>query len=134
MASSSSSVPVAQAETFPDGTTDYVPIRKKNYDIRKPRRFPAVLPKKGCAGLHADSGPMTDITETPITWGNWYQHVNWLNTYFIIVVPLIGLISSYWVDLQLKTAIFAVAYYYFAGLGISMSAAVGEGKLRVINH
>ena len=83
---------------------------------------------------HADSSRIIDITETPITWGNWYQHVNWLNTYFIIVVPLIGLISSYWVDLQLKTAIFAVAYYYFAGLGISMSAAVGEGKLRVINH
>jgi hypothetical protein len=38
MASSSSSkVPVAEAETFPDGTTDHVPLRKKNYDIRKPR-------------------------------------------------------------------------------------------------
>lgn len=51
MASSSSSVPVAQAETFPDGTTEYVPMRKRNYDTRKPRRFPAVLPKKACARL-----------------------------------------------------------------------------------
>ena len=61
----------------------------------------------------------TDITEQPITWANWYQHVNWLNTYFIIVVPMVGPISSYWVNLQYKTAIFAVAYYFFAGLGIS---------------
>ena len=65
------------------------------------------------------TGAPSDITEQPITWANWYQHVNWLNTYFIIVVPMVGLISSYWVNLQFKTAIFAVAYYFFAGLGIS---------------
>jgi hypothetical protein len=43
MASSSSSkVPVAEAETFPDGTTDHIPLRKKNYDVRKPRTLPAL--------------------------------------------------------------------------------------------
>ena len=62
---------------------------------------------------------ITDITETPITWANWPQHVNWLNTTFIIFIPLVGLVSSYWIDLQFKTAVFAVAYYFFAGLGIS---------------
>ncbi len=50
---------------------------------------------------------------------NWYQHVNWLNTLFILVIPAAGLISSYWVSMQFKTAVFAVAYYFFAGLGIS---------------
>ncbi|KAL2258450.1 hypothetical protein VTK26DRAFT_8230 [Humicola hyalothermophila] len=95
MASSSSSA-VPQAEAFPDGTTDHIPLRKKNYDIRKPH-----------------------ITEQPMTWSNWYQHVNWLNTTFIIFIPLAGLISSYWVPLQTKTAIFTVAYYFFAGLGIT---------------
>lgn len=93
---SSAQVPVAQVETFPDGTTDYVPVRKKAYDIKKPH-----------------------ITDQPITWSNWYQHVNWLNTTFIIFIPLIGLISAYWIELQYKTAIFTVAYYYFAGLGIT---------------
>lgn len=118
MASSSSKVPVAQAETFPDGTTDHVPLRKKNYDIRKPRTFP----DERCAVHRFDilTIAITDITETPITWANWYQHVNWLNTTFIIFIPLVGLISSYWIDLQFKTAVFAVAYYFFAGLGISM--------------
>jgi hypothetical protein len=96
MASSSSSPPVPQADAFPDGTTDYVPVRKKNYDSRKPH-----------------------ITEFPITWSNWYQHVNWLNTTFIIFIPLAGLVSSYWVPLRWETGLFAVAYYFFAGLGIS---------------
>lgn len=54
-----------------------------------------------------------------MTWKNWYKHVNWLNTTFIIFIPLAGLISAYWVPLQYKTAIFAIAYYFFAGLGIS---------------
>ena len=42
MASSTSKVPVAQADTFPDGTTDHVPLRKKTYDLRKPRTFPFI--------------------------------------------------------------------------------------------
>jgi len=66
----------------------------------------------------------TDITDQPITLKNWYQHVNWLNTYFIIFVPLTGMIASFWVPLQLKTAIFSVIYYFFAGLGISTSSSI----------
>ncbi|CAI4210545.1 unnamed protein product [Parascedosporium putredinis] len=61
----------------------------------------------------------THISETPITWANWHKHVNWLNTTFIIIVPMMGLISSYWVPLQLNTAIFSVIYYFNTGLGIT---------------
>ena len=93
MESSSAAI---MAEAFPDGTTDYVPLRKQKVDPRKPH-----------------------ITDQPITLKNWYQHVNWLNTYFIIFVPLTGMIASFWVPLQLKTAIFSVIYYFFAGLGIT---------------
>ncbi len=35
-----------------------------------------------------------------MTLKNWYQHINWLNTTLIIFVPLIGLVSAYWVQLQ----------------------------------
>lgn len=59
------------------------------------------------------------ITETEMTWRNWYKHVDWLNVTLIIIVPMIGLIASLWVPLQFKTAVWAVAYYYFTGLGIT---------------
>lgn len=78
-----------------DGTTDYVPMRKK-YNCNQPH-----------------------ITELPITWGNWYKHVNWLNCFFILFIPFLGCLGAYWTPLQLYTGIFAVVYYFNAGLGIT---------------
>lgn len=95
MASTSTAPEVAAV--IPDGTKDYKPLRSKQQDIiRKPH-----------------------ITEFPITRSNWYKHVNWLNTYFIIVVPLMGMVGAYFTPLYLKTAIFAFLYYFNAGLGIT---------------
>ena len=59
------------------------------------------------------------ITETPITRTNWYKHVDWLNVYFILVIPLAGCIAAWWTPLTLKTALWAVAYYFATGLGIT---------------
>ncbi|ROT38637.1 cytochrome b5-like Heme/Steroid binding domain-containing protein [Sodiomyces alkalinus F11] len=87
----------AAPEKWDDGTTDYVPARKAPVaDNKKPH-----------------------VTTQPITWSNWWQHVNWLNITLIVFVPIIGLIGSYWVPLHLKTAIFAVVYYFHTGLGIT---------------
>jgi stearoyl-CoA desaturase (delta-9 desaturase) len=99
MATSSSSA--VQADVFPDGTTDYKPLRSQKYDTKKPH-----------------------LSELPMTWSNWYQHVNWLNTTMIIFIPIIGLIASYWVRLQWKTAAFAVFYYFNTGLGITAGKRV----------
>ncbi|RYO81613.1 hypothetical protein DL766_000846 [Monosporascus sp. MC13-8B] len=86
----------ANVASVPDGTKDYIPIRNAKQDLRKPH-----------------------ITELPITRSNWYKHVNWLNTYFIIIVPLMGMVGAYFTPLQLKTAIFAFLYYFNSGLGIT---------------
>jgi len=59
------------------------------------------------------------ITDMPITWGNWYQHVNWLNVTLILGVPMTGLYYSMYTPLHTKTAIWAVAYYFATGLGIT---------------
>ncbi|KAL4995040.1 hypothetical protein BDV10DRAFT_196999 [Aspergillus recurvatus] len=59
------------------------------------------------------------ITELPMTWSNWYQHVNWLNCFFVLFIPLVGCIGAAWTPLRLYTAIFAVVYYFNAGLGIT---------------
>ncbi|RYP51426.1 hypothetical protein DL768_003212 [Monosporascus sp. mg162] len=89
----------ANVASVPDGTKDYIPLRstkQDRQDLRKPH-----------------------ITELPITRSNWYKHVNWLNTYFIIIVPLMGMVGAYFTPLQLKTAIFAFLYYFNSGLGIT---------------
>lgn len=97
MASASTNPSAPVAATVPsDGTKDYKPLRSSKYDLKKPH-----------------------ITEFPITWGNWYKHVNWLNTTFIIFIPLLGLVSTYWTPLQYKTALFSIFYYFNAGLGIT---------------
>jgi len=59
------------------------------------------------------------ITELPITKSNWYKHVNWLNVIFIIGVPLYGCVQAAWTPLRLYTALWAVAYYFATGLGIT---------------
>ncbi|KKA27349.1 hypothetical protein TD95_003214 [Thielaviopsis punctulata] len=86
----------SKAESFPDGTTDYVPLRGKSYDINK-----------------------THITEMPITLGNWYKHINWLNCIFVLFIPLAGLISTYWVPATRNTILFSIIYYFNTGLGIT---------------
>jgi hypothetical protein len=69
------------------------------------------------------------ITETPITWANWYRHVNWLNVFFIIGVPLMGFAAAYSYPLQRATAVFAVIYYFNTGLGITAGASTNIGAI-----
>lgn len=97
MSEPTASAAKVQAAAFPDGTTDYIPLRSgAKYD-----------PKK----VH--------ISDLPMTWGNWYKHINWLNAIFIVFIPLAGFVSAYWVPLQLSTAIFSVIYYFNTGMGIT---------------
>ena len=77
------------------------PNRNKKYDPKKPH-----------------------ITDEPITRANWYKHVNWLNVFLIVGIPIYGLIAAYWTPLQLKTAVWAVAYYFMTGLGITAGRSI----------
>lgn len=81
------------------------PNRNKSYDPRKPH-----------------------ITDTPITKSTWYKHVNWLNVTLIVGIPLYGCIQAFWVQLQWRTALFAIVYYFMTGLGVT------AGKLYPIFH
>lgn len=67
----------------------------------------------------ADASKKVHIADTPITWKNWPRHVDWLNVLFIVGIPLYGSIQAFWVPLQLRTAVWAVAYYYYTGIGIT---------------
>ncbi|RDW67045.1 acyl-CoA desaturase-2 [Coleophoma crateriformis] len=59
------------------------------------------------------------IADEPMTRHNWYKQVNWLNVTLIILVPLYGIIQSFWVPLQWKTGAWAFTYYFLTGLGIT---------------
>ena len=73
----------------------------------EPNRNPKYDPKK----VH--------ITELPMTKANWYKHINWLNVVLIVGIPLYGCVQALWVPMQLKTVVWAVAYYFATGLGIT---------------
>ena len=59
------------------------------------------------------------ITDAPITRANWYKHVNWLNVTLIVGIPVYGCVQAFWTPLRWQTALFAVAYYFMTGLGIT---------------
>jgi len=59
------------------------------------------------------------ITDLPITRGNWYKHINWLNVTLIVLLPLWGIYLSFYTPLVPKTLVFSFAYYYFTGIGIT---------------
>ncbi|PVH70539.1 hypothetical protein DL98DRAFT_597744 [Cadophora sp. DSE1049] len=64
------------------------------------------------------------ITEEPFTRSTWYKHVNWLNVTLIVGLLMYGLIATYWTPLQLKTATWAIAYYFITSLGITAGTHV----------
>jgi stearoyl-CoA desaturase (delta-9 desaturase) len=94
---STSVSPAVQAKSFPDGTTDYEPIR----------------------GGSKHDGKKVHIADQPMTANNWYKHIDWLSTTFIVFIPIMGFVSAYWVPLHLYTAIFSVVWYFNTGLGIT---------------
>ncbi|CDO56531.1 hypothetical protein DV113_000937 [Geotrichum candidum] len=59
------------------------------------------------------------ISELPMTFSNWPQHVNWLNATIVAIIPLIGICLTPFTPLSLKTAIWAFTYYFLTGLGIT---------------
>lgn len=59
------------------------------------------------------------ISETPMIVMNWHKHINWLNAVPVVIIPLCGIIAFPWVPLHRETAVWAVAYYFMTGLGIT---------------
>ncbi|PYI36271.1 hypothetical protein BP00DRAFT_441856 [Aspergillus indologenus CBS 114.80] len=80
---------------------------------------PNLKPSNTSSVRTGDVPKKVHIADTPITLRNWHQHIDWLNVIMIIGIPLYGCIQAFWVPLQLKTAIWAIAYYFFTGLGIT---------------
>ncbi|KAH7364040.1 putative acyl-CoA desaturase [Rhexocercosporidium sp. MPI-PUGE-AT-0058] len=61
----------------------------------------------------------THIGNQPFTWANWYEHIAWINAVFVVGIPLFGIYPAFSTPLLTKTAIWAFAYYFVTGLGIT---------------
>jgi stearoyl-CoA desaturase (delta-9 desaturase) len=55
----------------------------------------------------------------PVTWSNLLNEINWLSFYILTVPPVVGIVGAFYIKLQWETAIWAVAYYFLTGLGIT---------------
>ncbi|KAH7370260.1 putative acyl-CoA desaturase [Rhexocercosporidium sp. MPI-PUGE-AT-0058] len=62
----------------------------------------------------------THIGNQPFTWANWYEHIAWINAVFVVGIPLFGIYPAFSTPLLTKTAIWAFAYYFVTGLGITV--------------
>ncbi|KAI8379746.1 stearoyl-CoA desaturase [Radiomyces spectabilis] len=62
---------------------------------------------------------MPSLFDEPTTWQNWHKHVNWPQSILLLSTPLIALYGLFTTQLQTKTLIWAVIYYFITGLGIT---------------
>jgi stearoyl-CoA desaturase (delta-9 desaturase) len=54
-----------------------------------------------------------------MTWSNWWRHMNFLNIFLIVCVPMLGCWAALYTPLYRKTLIWTVIYYFNTGIGIT---------------
>ncbi|RFU30483.1 hypothetical protein B7463_g5846, partial [Scytalidium lignicola] len=59
------------------------------------------------------------ISEMPFTLDNWHEHIDWLNTFVVAILPAFGLVAMFYTPLRGATLVWSVFYYFITGLGIT---------------
>ncbi|KAI9024991.1 delta-9 desaturase [Phycomyces nitens] len=59
------------------------------------------------------------LFDTPTTWKNWYKRVRWVYSIILSTLPIIAVYGMFTTELQTKTAILSVVFYFITGLGIT---------------
>ncbi|KAI7855985.1 delta-9 desaturase [Circinella umbellata] len=62
---------------------------------------------------------MPSLFDEPTTLQNWHKHVNWIQSILLLGAPLVALYGIFTTELQTKTLIWTIAYYFITGLGIT---------------
>lgn len=55
----------------------------------------------------------------PITLGNLYRNINVISTLALTVVPALAIYGAFTTPVMWQTALWAVVYYFYTGLGVS---------------
>lgn len=72
------------------------------------------------------------ISHQPITFANWHEHIDWMNTTFVAIIPLSGLYFAFSTPLTWKTAIWTFVYYFLTGLGITAGTCTHSSSSRMV--
>lgn len=67
----------------------------------------------------APRGHIPPMFDEPVTFKNWHKCINWPQATLLIVTPLIALYGAMTTELQTKTLIWTVIYYFATGMGIT---------------
>ncbi|KAG0216547.1 hypothetical protein BGX28_000061 [Mortierella sp. GBA30] len=68
------------------------------------------------------------VLNEPWTIGNFYKKLDWVHVLGLVFMPIYGFYMAFTsIALQQKTAVFAVAYYFFTGLGITAGKVDSRG-------
>ncbi|KAI9844048.1 MAG: stearoyl-CoA 9-desaturase [Thelocarpon superellum] len=59
------------------------------------------------------------ILQSAMTTSNWYRHINWLNVVVLLGFPAGAFIAAFYTPIVWKTMVWAVAYYFITGTGIT---------------
>lgn len=59
------------------------------------------------------------ISEQPLTFSNFFQKIQWINTTLILLIPLFCTVFIPYVPLQRKTLIWGIVWYFCTGFGIT---------------
>ena len=62
---------------------------------------------------------MPPLFDEPTTLQNWHKHVNWIQSILLLGTPLIALYGMFTTELQTKTLMWTILYYFITGLGIT---------------
>ncbi|KAI8073844.1 delta-9 desaturase [Gongronella butleri] len=63
--------------------------------------------------------PMPSLFDEKVTVTNWYKFVNWPQSILLCSLPFIGAYGAFTTQLNTKTLIWSILYYFFTGLGIT---------------
>lgn len=67
------------------------------------------------------------LFDEKVTFSNWYRFVHWRRSSLFVLSPLVALYGMATTDLQTKTLVWAVVYYFMTGIGIT------AGKITNLN-
>ncbi|KAJ7339982.1 hypothetical protein DFH08DRAFT_783495 [Mycena albidolilacea] len=93
----------------------------------------SVYPRKATPPLIKDTSPIvlpevenyvSHVLKTtkplpPVTYNNLLSELNWIAVFVLTLPPAVSFIGAYYTKLRWETALFAVSYYFYTGLGIT---------------